>query len=124
MIQVYILHSACSEYYANYTLEDTIENGIQQELDKRGGSIVYVVNVIIINQEQTETEKSYNSRLILLIIFIVFMVIIIFAYIYSKYIHINDYFRSGSLFIASIYIMNVISDAFLRTVLPSVFYLY
>ena len=66
---------------------------------------------IIEGQNQTE-QSSYNSTLILLIIVSVLVVINISAYIHSKYIHVNDYFKIGSLVTAGILIMDAVSDIF------------
>ena len=89
--------------------EESIEDGIQETLNSYDDDIVYSVNASF-NAQDTSITESDNSHFILFVIAAVLVIVIVFAYIYSKYIYVNDYFKVGSLLTAGIHIMDAISD--------------
>ena len=69
------------------------------EVSGYAGSVVQrTVNITnLANVEESAPDRTYNGHFILFSLFVVLIVIIIFAYVYSRCIYINDYFRVGSL---------------------------
>ena len=93
--------------------KQAMEKSIEDELEASGSDDYYVQSTYAISEDIDNDAQELDSDLVLLIVFVGLTIIAILAYIHSKWIYVNDYFRIGSLFTAQVYIMDAVSDVFL-----------
>eukprot|EP01084_Bolivina_argentea_P148085 258980_1 len=92
---------------------DELEISIQQDMDDEYGDNKVIVYVVIKNTNDSKLiHKQSFFHEITIIIAAVFVIIIIISYIYSTYIHHNDFYNIGSLFSAATHILDTFSDLF------------
>eukprot|EP01084_Bolivina_argentea_P320526 556154_1 len=91
-----------------------MERKIEEDLNKEyENESVFIVNVEEVNKSQYDTQNIVNHyEIIMLITLGLLMMVVMAAYIHSKCVSVNDFFRIGALMTSSLHIMDALSDIF------------